>query len=318
MLYNEGKHNWETIIHNYANHEALFSYYIGSKIQLNKAINSPLRKDNVPSFSIYKAKNNTLMYKDFATGESGDIIKFTSILYNISRRKAIIKCLSDAFRSTLSNDLLKVIPTYGYKKKSTYIGIKTIDFDKNDLDYWLQFNITIDILKLYNVVAVSHVWVNDKLVWVRTKKEPIYAYLADDRIKIYRPKSNKKDKWLSNITKDTIFGEHNLPLLGDFLIITKSLKDVMTLYSLGYNSISPNGETTLLTIEQIESLKKRFNKIIVLLDNDDAGIKAANKYKLQYNLPIVFLSGNEKDISDYIKLNGIKNTKKTLKDILKC
>lgn len=317
MLYNEGNYNWENILHNSVNHESLFSYYIGSTINIGKAFNSPMRKDNIPSFSIYKSKSGELMYKDFATGDSGDIIKFTMNYFNISRRRAVIKCLSDAFRSILSNDLLKVIPKYTYPKNDVKIGIKTISFDKEDLKYWAQFNIKESILIKYNVVAVSHVWVNEKLIWVKTNTEPIYAYLAEDRIKIYRPKSNRKAKWLSNTTKEIIFGINNIPTKGDLLIITKSLKDVMTLHSLGYNAVSPNGETTPLTTNQINVLKDRFKDIVVLLDNDQAGIDTANKYKTKYNLPIIFLPDKDKDISDYINNNGITKTREILKIMLK-
>lgn len=317
MLYNEGKYNWEYIIKNNINQEALYSYYIGSSIKIGQAFNSPLRKDETPSFSIYKNNNGELMYKDFSTGESGDIIKFTMNYFNISRRSAIFKCLSDAFRSILSNDLLKVIPKYTYQKKVASIAIKTVPFNKADIEYWGQFNIQIDTLNKYHVVAASHVWVNDKLLWVRNDKEPIYAYLAEDKIKIYRPYSERKNKWICNTTSNIIFGEDNLPWLSDLLIITKALKDVMVLHELGYNAISPNGETTLLNRSQIEQLQKRFKKIIVLLDNDNAGIKAANKYNEQYNLKTIFLPGKDKDISDYIKNNGIENTKSILLTLLK-
>lgn len=318
MLYNEGKNNWENIIHNNINQEALYSYYIGNSIKIGQAFNSPLREDKVPSFSIYKNNNGELMYKDHMTGESGDIIKFTMHYFNFSRRMAVIKCLSDAFRTILSNDLLKITPKYTYQKKNVSIGIKTINFSISDIEYWNQFYISLETLNKYHVVAVSHVWVNDKLLWVRTPKEPIYAYLVEGKIKIYRPYSERKSKWIANTTNDLIFGEDNLPWIGEQLIITKALKDVMVLHTLGYNSISPNGETTLLTNEQITQLKNRFKNITVLLDNDAAGINAANKYKSNYNLNIVFLPGKDKDISDYIKNNGMENTISLLSKLIKC
>ncbi len=44
------------------------------KVVVNKAIKSPLRKDNNPSFCIYKSKRSDNIYwKDFATGEGGSV-----------------------------------------------------------------------------------------------------------------------------------------------------------------------------------------------------------------------------------------------------
>ena len=36
-------------------------------------VNSPLRKDDKPSFSIFLTEDKSVMFKDFATGESGNI-----------------------------------------------------------------------------------------------------------------------------------------------------------------------------------------------------------------------------------------------------
>ena len=57
---------------NKVSEESLLAHYFGiTKIPC--VINSPLRKDNNPSFSIYYKHNFKIGYFDFATKESGGI-----------------------------------------------------------------------------------------------------------------------------------------------------------------------------------------------------------------------------------------------------
>ena len=49
-------------------------------------------------------------------------------------------------------------------------------------------------------------------------------------------------------------GAHQLPAEGELLVVTKSMKDVMCLYSLGITAIAPNSENLFLTESQFEKL----------------------------------------------------------------
>ncbi|MFA5396675.1 MAG: toprim domain-containing protein [Methanogenium sp.] len=315
MLYYDGLYNWEDYIKHVITPFSVFTYYIGSSFDLGKVFNSPLRKDDNPSFSIFSGKEE-LLYKDFATGESGNCIKFVQNMFGISKAKAIIKILASLYDykpitdKTATNHLSK-------KHESSSIDLKTIDFTKEDLSYWNKYYITKETLDKFKTFNTQCVWINSNIVWEKTKKEPIYTYIIDNKIKIYRPKSNKSAKWAGNTTQENIFGLQQLPDKGELLIITKSGKDVMVLYELGYNSISPNSETSLIPENIIDNLKTRFNKIIVLMDNDTAGKKAGNKYNSIYNLKDVYLDSDQKDISDYIEKHGIDDTKKVIKSLLR-
>ena len=55
-----------------------------------------------------------------------------------------------------------------------------------------------------------------------------------------------------------------MPQNGEYLCLTKSLKDVMTLYSLGIPAIAPMSETCFLTDSQYSKVIKRFDKVILL------------------------------------------------------
>ena len=109
-----------------------------------------------------------------------------------------------------------------------------------------------------------------------------------------------------------IQGAHLLPKEGgDYLVITKSLKDVMVLYECGITAIAPCSENIFLTETQYLRVKKKFKRIYLFFDNDLAGITAANKIKKKFSdLKVLFLPrhGGDKDISDFYKAHGKKKT----------
>lgn len=55
-----------------------------------------------------------------------------------------------------------------------------------------------------------------------------------------------------------------MPKTSEYLVITKSLKDVACLYSMNVPAIAPMSETCFLTDSQYGKLVKRFKKIILL------------------------------------------------------
>lgn len=124
----------------------------------------------------------------------------------------------------------------------------------------------------------------------------------------------KHFRFLSNWTAKMIQGAKQLPKTGDFLVITKSMKDVMTLASFGITAIAPNSETLFLSEEQYEKVKKRFKRIILLYDNDLAGISNMNKIRKSFkDISCVWIPRKyAKDISDFRKKYGEENTRKLI------
>ena len=112
-------------------------------------------------------------------------------------------------------------------------------------------------------------------------------------------------------------GAHMLPETGDYVVITKAMKDCMTLYEYGIPAIAPCSETLFISEAQYEKLKKRFKHIYCLYDNDRAGMVNMAKFRRQYpDIRYLKLNPNDaKDISDYRKTFGHQ---KTLELINKC
>lgn len=95
-------------------------------------------------------------------------------------------------------------------------------------------------------------------------------------------KLNRKYRFISNWKSFRLQGDHMLPKTGDYLVITKSLKDVMTLYNLGIPAIAPISENCFLSEAQYHRLKERFKHIILLYDNDRPGLRAMISIKKKF------------------------------------
>jgi hypothetical protein len=299
----------------------VYSYYIGDKFSIGKVISSPFREDKNPSFGIFKSnKTSSLLYKDLSTGSTGNCVQFVQQLFKLSYRDSLIKILDD-----YKNNLLK-ISTEGitikedYRSTNTIISVRKKPFCKTDDLYWNQFGLFRDDLRHFNVYPIQEYWINEIVQpWSYNEANPGYSYQVYNKYKIYKPKALKKEgKWIGNCTNYDIQGLEQLDDKGHLLIITKSLKDVMVLYKLGYKSIAPNSENNGVPKCIIDNLKSRFTKILILYDNDEAGRKGAINLSTKTNFNTIFIPLDNfatKDISDYVKRYGIEQTSKLMKEL---
>ena len=148
----------------------------------------------------------------------------------------------------------------------------------------------------------------------------MYAYKVYDKFKIYRPLASKYTKWRTNLTNRHVQGLAELPQEGGgLLIITKSLKDVMCLYEMGFNAIAASSETTFIPDDILQSLKSKWDHIVILYDRDKTGMSKARDYGKQYGLDCVFVHKRfkSKDISDAVKNNNYWDVKEWLQETLK-
>lgn len=297
----------------------IYRYYIGESFQIGRIMSSPLREDKNPSFGLFKSnKSGSLLFKDQATGISGNCVTFVKELFNISYRDAIIKIIGDLVKQNLKMSVKGISIKKEYKPVETVLAIRRKNFSENDDLYWGQFGLNRDILKTFNVFPIHEYWINGIVQpWAYKVDNPGYAYQIYNKFKIYKPLEQKKYKWLTNCSMLDIQGYEQLDNTGNLLIITKSLKDVMVLTKLGYNAVAPQGENHHIPSKVMLDLENRFKKIIVFYDNDEAGIIGANKISKRYNLQTIFIPDNEpKDISDYVKKYGLDKAKELIKTLL--
>ncbi len=299
----------------------IYSYYIGRKVPINTKFNSPLRKDDDPSFGLFMAKKTrSLLFKDQGTGIVGNCFKFVQLYKQLATyRDALNKINKDLSLGLLERSQKGLLVRDKYKPSRTKIAVKKRNFTKFDLDYWSQFCITRETLRKFNIFPISKLWINDAVSkYFYSKREPMYAYRIYNKFKIYRPHSSKDNKFLNNCNKHDIQGFQQLKKSGELVIVTKSLKDVMVLYELDFSSIAANSESTPIPKDVMLDLKKRFNRVVVLYDNDSTGVKGMIDMKKAYNLKCIFipLGYRAKDISDLIKKVGFNKTYTILNKLL--
>jgi DNA primase len=80
--------------------------------------------------------------------------------------------------------------------------------------------------------------------------------------------------------------------------------------------IAPDSENTMIGESVMGKLSKRYNSVIVLFDNDEPGIKAAQRYQDKYGYNYVVLEMS-KDLSDSVKDHGVEAVRDKLLPLLK-
>ena len=291
--------------------ETYFEHYLGIQVKKGLFVSpSVIRTDHKPTCAFFKDKRGVLRYKDFA-GPSFDFVGAVSYIYKCSYYQAL-KIIANDF-GFINIDVPKNLPKIeysGYVLKETErakIQVEVQDFSTKELNWWASFGVSEKTLKKYKVYSIKSVFLNGFYHSSSTEKSPIFGYFGGigvDEIeywRLYMP-TKIKFRFLSNWPAIMLQGVKNLKKESSSLLITKSMKDVMLLYEFGINSIAPNSETVLVTKNQLQKISSLHKSIFVLFDNDLAGVKAANKYKKEYDLPIIFIKRKyAKDISDLYK-----------------
>lgn len=283
-------------------------------------INSPLRQDRHPSFSLYMGNNGNVRYIDFATGDKGGLLDLLCKYWNCS----FSQCIDRLGTLYISNTTLKVSPKKAskakiYKRTESRVEVKVREWKDYDVAYWQSYGCNVDLLKYCEVYPISH-----KIIYKDDKKytfaAPVYSYVFVEHKegkttkKIYSPYA-KKYKWMTDSDGSVIGLWGKVPQEGEKLCICSSLKDAVCLWS---NSNIPcmyiQGEAFRMSDTAIKVLKKRFKKIFICLDNDKWGIEDAKRLADMtgfVNIVLPQFQGG-KDISDYFHTYGEEKFKETI------
>tara|TARA_Y100000361_G_scaffold154217_1_gene178820 strand:- start:3227 stop:4276 length:1050 start_codon:yes stop_codon:yes gene_type:complete len=295
----------------------IFRYYCTAFTEIGKRFCSQLRKDT-SNDSVIVAWNGGLLYKDFGCPEhSFNCFTYVSYMYNCSFQEALqiidldfnlgLGPRTHGIRAGRPKPKLygkSIIPEV---KRLTIIKKKRRNWNSEDAKYWKQFNISKSILEKFLVQPISHYWINENRFVCKT---PTYAYRIGLKYKIYAP-FEKERKWFSNTSSTQIQGLHMLKGLSGTLVITSSLKDVMSLYSIGIPAIAFQSETTMPDENTVEKLKSHFNCIILFYDTDLAGQTMAQRICGNFGFLNVKLDEDfaSKDISDFIANDYVQRGK---------
>ena len=296
--------------------EWIFWKYMGENFRIGQAVCSPLRSDSKPSFVVYRSGDTgRLFYYDFGTRDTGSCLKFVSRLYGLSYLETMYRIRQDWERG----DIAPVPPVCIREREDgeNIITVQKRPYTPADLWYWNQFGVTSRALFEENVLSADMVWLNGKIVFRGWMDGLVYAYKFSDRYKIYRPLA-KNIRWISSTRESDINGLETTPSGGDLLIITKSMKDVLCLKSMGFASIAPQSESSSIPETVITRVKEDFQKCVFLYDNDDVGIRFAKKIGRHFDLPftIMPIKSGAKDVSEFYVKHGPEITKSTLNRLI--
>lgn len=279
-------------------------------------MSSPFREDRNPSFCFFSPDGNRIFYKDFGTGEAGNLINFLCKYWNCTFRDTINR-LADLLISknnvNISKAALKILTSKEIVTK-TKLQVVTRPWRDYDLEYWKSYGIEKKWLKYAEIYPISY----EIIVKQTDSKESKYIFPTDKyaycfverkegglQLKIYQPYGSPK--WCSKMDKSVVGLWTKIPEEGDKVVICSSLKDALCLScQMHIPALCLQGEGYSMSDTAIKELKRRYKKVYILFDNDKAGLvdgeNLANKTGFT-NLVLPQFEGG-KDLSDLYKLHG--------------
>jgi hypothetical protein len=223
------------------------------------------------------------------------------------------KDLNDISNKIKKQDLIAKSVNYVITKRSR-------KWQLHDVMFWESFGVNKKTIEKYRVEAIDYFFIND-IAYLADKYAYVFIEIKDNKetYKIYQP-YNTVFKWVTNHDSSVWQGWEQLPLSGDDLIITKSLKDVMVIDNLlNLPAVALQCENILPKRHVFDQLRTRFKDISLLYDNDfdseiNWGRKFADKIARDFGLVDCFIptTYQSKDPSDLVKNFGKEKAKHIL------
>lgn len=292
------------------------AYYLNIK-SIPSLIHSPLRKDNKPSFALYCPKGTEVNYRDFSTGDSGNIWTLLTKMWNCSYNDAVSRVYKDLGNKSYNTTIGIGNYTNRICKINSHrdLKCKVREWRDYDIKYWESYGISLKWLKYADVYPISHkIIIKDDISYIFGADKYAYAYVefkeGKTTLKIYQPFNKKGFKWTNGHDKSVISLWTKVPYKGDKICICSSLKDALCLWAnTGIPSLSTQGEGYSISKTAIDNLKSRYNKIFICFDNDKAGLEDGIKLSNLTGFINIVLPQFEggKDISDARKIMGKNN-----------
>lgn len=282
-------------------------------LNINKipcTIRNPMRRDESPSLGWYATNSGRIKFKDFATNETGTLLDFLCMYWGCDKA-GLLKRISKQITTGESVSTAKITSIYTELKdkanpKSSTLQCKTRKWLKRDIDYWQSFGISLNWLQWAEVYPISHtiitigenryVFGTDPLAYVFVEHKE-----GNTTLKIYQPHNKTGRKWLNKNDKSVIGLWTKVPPTGEKIVICSSLKDSLCLSAnTGIPAIYVQGEGYGISKTARNSLAERYEKVYILFDNDEVGLRDGEKLAKEtgfINLVLPKVEGT-KDVSD--------------------
>lgn len=280
---------------------------MGFAAQEGVCYSSPLRQDRQPSFNIYRNQYGEWRFKDFGRPD----VRGTAIdLYALKHGLTFSQALQELGAYYSHHRPRFVEPADGLQGRGRLAFDDTFDFaayDEQTLAYWAIYGITRSTLERYGVRVVR---------WWRRNGWLRYSYDADDpcfaivhpsgRFKLYWPlRGSDGQRFMSSLRAADLWGYHRL-FRGPTVVVTKSFKDVLVLREAGVPAVTVISETiSALPRACVAALKKVYEHVVLLFDNDAPGLAAAQRLSALHDVPALIMPSTlGKDPADVVALLG--------------
>lgn len=316
----------------------IFKHFLQGDWRVGRKFKNPFYNDTKASCNIYfDRRSDMYRIKDFGNPDyDGDCFSLVGKIKNLDCNKdftEILKHINEEMNLGLEKGFAMPQNRYSPRAKANNIiksSVKEVSyqpkpytvfergFTLKEIEFWKQYGITREILKLYKVFSLDEFTSENKdskpFTIQSSVEEPMFGYFGKKYVKIYRPFSQIRFLYGGNLPDSYCFGLEQLPAKGNTLFITGGEKDVLSLASKGFYAICFNSETSSIPESLIKKLSYRFKHILILYDVDKTGLEASLKHQKQLsgfgvNRLILPLSGTkqEKDISDFFRMGNAKN-----------
>lgn len=278
---------------------------------------SPLRADNNPSFSVYMDNNNHIRFKDHGNQNvQGGLIDLLCKYWNCTFNQCIDRICTLMIKDTDITIKPKQIRTFTRKESDTLSKLQVTIRPWRDYDYayWESYGITRQWLKYAEIYPISYKIITKKDSPTDKGKKYVfptdkYAYCFVERkegklqLKVYQPFNKNGFKWCSKMDASVIGLWTKIPEYGDRVIICSSLKDALVIScQLHIPTLCLQGEGYNISDTAIKELKRRYKKIFISFDTDEAGKMDGKKLAERTGFTNVIPDlGTEKDFSDYYR-----------------
>lgn len=278
---------------------------------------SPLRTDSNPSFSIYMDNHNHIRFKDHGnTGVQGGLIDLLCKYWNCTFNQCIDRICTLMIKEKGIIIKPKQIKTFTRRESNTLSKLQvTIRPWRNyDYEYWESYGIIKQWLKYAEIYPISYKIITKKDSLTGKSKRYVfptdkYAYCFVERkeeklqLKVYQPFNKNGFKWCSKMDASVIGLWTKIPEYGNRVIICSSLKDALVIScQLHIPTLCLQGEGYNISDTAIKELKRRYKKIFISFDTDEAGKIDGKKLAERTGFTNVIPDlDTEKDFSDYYK-----------------
>lgn len=278
---------------------------------------SPLRADNNPSFSVYMDNNNHIRFKDHGNQNvQGGLIDLLCKYWNCTFNQCIDRICTLMIKDTDITIKPKQIRTFTRKESDTLSKLQVTIRPWRDYDYayWESYGITRQWLKYAEIYPISYKIITKKESPTDKGKKYVfptdkYAYCFVERkegklqLKVYQPFNKNGFKWCSKMDASVIGLWTKISEYGDRVIICSSLKDALVIScQLHIPTLCLQGEGYNISDTAIKELKRRYKKIFISFDTDEAGKMDGKKLAERTGFTNVIPDlGTEKDFSDYYR-----------------